>query len=459
MAGGPSRVVVAAGGERAPRAPSSSTDVDRWWPAGHGDQPLYDVRVALSVDDEVHRRGRRDASGSATLRWDTEPDAAGTPFQLVVNDRPIFVKGANWIPDDAFPARVDRARYRAPARAGARRELNLMRVWGGGIYESDDFYDLCDELGLLTWQDFLFACAAYPEEEPLRVGGRGRGPRERRPPRPPRLAVLLTGNNENLWGYEDWGWKERLDGRTWGALLLLRAAPGHRRRARTARALRARQPVQPRRASTRTTSRTAPTHLWEHWNPLDWPAYRDVAPRFVAEFGWQGPPAWSTLTRAISDDPLTPESPGHDRAPEGRPTGTSSSPTGLAAPLPRPGRHGDLALGDAAQPGQRGLVRARVLPLRSRRTPRAPSSGSSTTAGRSPPGRRSTATDARSRSTSPCGTRSRRAWSPSSRGATGSTRSSVNDTDALAGRARADPPGLRWATALASVGVDRRPRT
>ena len=155
--------------------------------------------------------------GFRSVRWDTTPDAAGTPFTLVVNDQPVFVKGANWIPDDALVVRVDRDRYERRLRQALDANLNLIRVWGGGIYESDDFYELCDELGLLTWQDFLFACAAYAEEEPLRseVEAEARDNIVRLADHP--SLVLLTGNNENLWGYEDWGWKLRLDGKTWGA--------------------------------------------------------------------------------------------------------------------------------------------------------------------------------------------------------------------------------------------------
>ena len=294
------------------------TDVDRWWPAGHGAQPLYDVRVTLSVDDEVIDETFRRV-GFRTLRWDVEPDGVGTPFQLVVNDRQIFVKGVNWIPDDAFPSRVGRARYAHRLEQAKAAHLNLVRVWGGGIYESDDFYDLCDELGLLTWQDFLFACAAYPEDDVLRVEVEAEA-REN----VTRLAhhaslAMLTGNNENLWGYEDWGWKERLDGRTWGALYYYELLPAIVTELASHVPYTPGSPFSPGGEHPNAEPHGT-THLWEHWNSLDWPAYRHVRPRFVAEFGWQGPPAWSTLTRAISDDPLTPESPGmvvHQKAADG----------------------------------------------------------------------------------------------------------------------------------------------
>ncbi|MEJ1154643.1 glycoside hydrolase family 2 protein [Microbacterium marmarense] len=293
-------------------------DVDRWWPAGYGEQPLYDVNIELAVGSSVLDQTSRRV-GFRTLRWNTEPDATGTPFQLIVNDQPVFVKGVNWIPDDAFPSRVDAGRYRRRLQQAKDAHLNLIRVWGGGIYESEDFYDACDELGLLTWQDFLFACAAYSEDEPIRSEVEAEARENVR-----RLAhraslALLTGNNENLWGYEDWGWKERLDGKSWGSYYYYELFPT------IIDELAAHVPYAP--GSPFSPGGQHPNaeehgsmHLWEQWNRRDWPTYRDHTPRFVAEFGWQGPPTWTTLTEAIHDEPLTPESPGmivHQKAVDG----------------------------------------------------------------------------------------------------------------------------------------------
>lgn len=321
LAGSRSEVVVPAGSDRATVAVEAA-GLERWWPVGHGDQPLYDVHLSIR-EEPPHVRGDLDAVvrrvGFRTIEWNTTADAAGTPFTLVVNDRPIFVKGVNWIPDDALPVRVDRARYERRLRQAVAANLNLIRVWGGGIYESDDFYELCDELGLLTWQDFLFACAAYPEEEPLRseVEAEARENIVRLASHP--SLVLLTGNNENLWGFEDWGWKTYLDGRTWGAYYYHELFP------QLVAELAPHVPYSP--GSPFSPNGEHPNaephgtmHLWEQWNRLDYGTYRDHRPRFVAEFGWQGPPAWSTLVRSVSDAPLTPESPGmivHQKAMEG----------------------------------------------------------------------------------------------------------------------------------------------
>jgi beta-mannosidase len=301
---------------------------ERWWPAGYGEQPLYVVDIRLHGDspdplDATHR-----VVGFRDLRWDTTPDASGTPFTLVVNDQPVFVKGANWIPDDALTVRVTRDQLRRRFEQALGANLNLVRVWGGGLYESDDFYELADELGLLVWQDFPLACAAYADEGPLRAEIEAEA-RENIV----RLAhhaslALLTGNNENLWGYEDWGWKLGLDGKSWGGHYYYELFPALVAELAPYVPYTPGSPFSPGADwDGQTQSGPHPNdehhgtmHLWDQWNRLDWQTYRDHRPRFVAEFGWQGPPAWSTLVRSISDTPLTPESPGmivHQKAVEG----------------------------------------------------------------------------------------------------------------------------------------------
>ncbi|MGM7669086.1 glycosyl hydrolase 2 galactose-binding domain-containing protein [Microbacterium sp. A93] len=310
-------------------------EVERWWPTGYGAQPRYTVQVALEADGEVIDDATRKV-GFRTVEWDTAPDDAGNPFTLVVNGQPVFVKGVNWIPDDALPVRVDRARIERRFRQALDANLNLIRVWGGGLYESDDFYDLADELGLLTWQDFLFACAAYPEEEPLRseIEAEARENIVRLASHP--SLVLLAGNNEALEGFADWGWQLRLDGKTWGAHYYYELFP------QLIAELAAHVPYVPGSpfstgmgwdptptSESPSGTQTGPhpldhssgtVHLWRQWNDRDWTTYRKHTPRFVAEFGWQGPPAWTTLVESLDDAPLTPESPGmvvHQKAMEG----------------------------------------------------------------------------------------------------------------------------------------------
>jgi len=198
--------------------------VQRWWPVGYGSQHRYDVRVEL-VDGDTVLEARDLRVGFRTVELESAPDEHGTSFALRVNGTRVLVRGFNWIPDDVFLPRVDRARYERRLEQGRDAGANLVRVWGGGIYESEDFYDVCDELGLLVWQDFLFACAAYAEEEPMAGEVRAEAAEAvTRLSAHPSL-VLWCGGNECLWGHEDWGWQEPLAGRTWGAGYYLHDLP------------------------------------------------------------------------------------------------------------------------------------------------------------------------------------------------------------------------------------------
>ena len=127
-----------------------------WWPAGYGDQPLYDAVVAIPGDRTEKRIGLR------RLRLINQPDAAGASMTFEVNGVAVFAKGANWIPADALPARITRERIARLLGEAVAANMNMIRVWGGGFYEFDAFYELCDELGLLVWQDMMFACSQYP---------------------------------------------------------------------------------------------------------------------------------------------------------------------------------------------------------------------------------------------------------------------------------------------------------
>ena len=294
-------------------------DAPLWWPRGYGDQPLADLTVELLDGEEVLDLDERRV-GFRTVLLDTEPDAQGTPFRIVVNGRPIAVKGVNWIPDDAFPSRIARERVEERLQQAADANVNLLRVWGGGLFESDDFYAVADELGLLVWQDFLLACAAYSEDEPLRseIEAEARENVARIGSHP--ALVVLNGNNENLWGHEDWGWKPRLQGKSWGAQYYYELFPGIVDELAPQVGYTPGSPFSPGGVAQPNDPEHGTMHIWDLWNQKDYPHYRDYRPRFVAEFGWQGPPAWSTLTRAVTDDPMTPESPAmlvHQKAAEG----------------------------------------------------------------------------------------------------------------------------------------------
>ncbi len=129
---------------------------DLWWPAGHGKQPLYDAVVSIPGDTARRRVGFR------TLEVVTEKDEVGASMFFRVNGIDIFAKGANWIPADALPGAITHERIDALLSAAVEANMNMIRVWGGGFYEFDAFYDACDRLGLLVWQDMMFSCSQYP---------------------------------------------------------------------------------------------------------------------------------------------------------------------------------------------------------------------------------------------------------------------------------------------------------
>ncbi|WIB64086.1 glycoside hydrolase family 2 protein [Curtobacterium sp. MCBD17_040] len=295
-------------------------DARLWWPRGYGEQALYDVEVQVQTTDgevldrDVFRTGFR------SLRVDTQPDATGRPFTIVVNGAPIDVRGVNWIPDDVIVSRVDRARYAARLAQATACNANLVRVWGGGVYESRDFYEECDARGLLVWQDFLFACSAYPEGEPMRseviAEARDNVARLSRHP----SLVVWNGNNENIWLHDDMGWAAELGDRPWGLDYYLDLLPTIVDAVDPSRFYTAASPWSGDERVYANDVDHETHHSWQVWNQIGDEHYRDSVPRFVSEFGWQAPPQWRTIREAVDDEPMTPTSPGvvhHQKAEDG----------------------------------------------------------------------------------------------------------------------------------------------
>lgn len=127
-----------------------------WWTADLGKQPLYKLECVLGTQTKTYRIGLR------TLELDRSKDKYGENFRFVLNGVGIFARGANWVPSDSFISRTTRADLEKILKSVKNANMNMLRAWGGGYYESDDFYDICDELGILVWQDCMFACSPYP---------------------------------------------------------------------------------------------------------------------------------------------------------------------------------------------------------------------------------------------------------------------------------------------------------
>jgi beta-mannosidase len=137
-----------------------------WWPAGQGGQTLYTIRAsALTRDGDKPFNTVTKRIGLRTMELDRHADEWGESFQFKVNGRPVFAKGANWVPANSFVAGLQRKDYERDLKAAVAANMNMIRLWGGGIYEHESFYDLCDELGLMIWHDFMFACNLYPSDE------------------------------------------------------------------------------------------------------------------------------------------------------------------------------------------------------------------------------------------------------------------------------------------------------
>ncbi|MEM9883912.1 MAG: glycoside hydrolase family 2 protein [Planctomycetota bacterium] len=304
---------------------------DLWYPVGHGDQSLYDLTVTLqtadgqTLDTRTHHVGLR----TCTLATPEDPPAPtpppghaddlprGSGMTLHVNGKPVFCKGANWIPDDCFPSRLTRDRLRDRITKARDANMNMLRVWGGGTYESHDFYELCDELGLLVWQDFLMACAAYVEDEPFFSSIR-----EEARDNVARLAyhpslVMWCGNNENLWAYDEWphrgkkNWREFLGDRGWGPKYYFDVFP------KVVADLAPTTPYWPGSPYSGPTEPTAnaphrgDVHLWDVWHGSgQYRNYLGHAPRFASEFGYHGPPTWPNLADSVPPDHWAWDSPG-----------------------------------------------------------------------------------------------------------------------------------------------------
>jgi beta-mannosidase len=242
-------------------------EAELWWPAGYGPQPLYEASVTLEQTGGGVVGAWRNRLGFRSVELDTGPDERGARLAFVVNGRCVQVRGANWIPDDCFPSRISPDRYQERLLAARGANCNLLRVWGGGIYEH--FYEAADELGLLVWQDFCLACAAYAEEEPLRgeIEAEAREAVTRLSTHPS-LAVW-SGGNENIVGHEDWGWKEALGAKSWGAGYYFKLFPEVLAELDPTRPYMAGSPWSFGHDAHPNDPRFGTVHVWDVWNQKD----------------------------------------------------------------------------------------------------------------------------------------------------------------------------------------------
>lgn len=175
-----------------------------WWPNGYGEHPLYHLCVTLKSGDGTVLEQREMNIGLRTLTVKTDPDQWGSKFEFCVNGISVFAMGANYIPEDSILSRITLARSEELLRQCVRANYNTIRVWGGGYFQDDSFYDACDRLGLLVWQDLLFACAVYELTDDFAASIVAETRDNVRRLRHHASIALWCGNNELEWGWSGW---------------------------------------------------------------------------------------------------------------------------------------------------------------------------------------------------------------------------------------------------------------
>lgn len=284
-----------------------------WWPRDLGEQPLYTLSLQVLDGDTVMAQDSR-RIGLRTLRLVQGPveGEPGSSFHFEVNGQDLFAGGANWIPDDNLLERISPARYRERVGQAAAANMNMLRIWGGGIYEHEAFYEACDELGLLVWQDFMFACGLYPANDAFRMSVRAEAESQVKRLRHHACMALWCGNNEDYMLAESVGLAgpdvpaEKFEARAIyeGLLPEVCAAldpdrpywPG--------------SPFTPGEGAKSSDATMGDRHSWEVWHQqmLPYQRYGDVQARFVSEFGMQSHPSLALLESVLPEDERFPES-------------------------------------------------------------------------------------------------------------------------------------------------------
>ena len=175
-----------------------------WWPVGYGEANLYELEITL-VQNAAVADVKCERFGIRIVELDTSEDEHGNKYQFVINGKPIYLKGANWVPATMFPGSLREDDYRELLEGAVEVNMNILRVWGGGYYEDKAFYDICDELGLMVWQEFMFACAYYPDQSWYHKMIRVESAHVLKSLRNHPCKIIWCGNNECDWiHYEFW---------------------------------------------------------------------------------------------------------------------------------------------------------------------------------------------------------------------------------------------------------------
>ena len=285
-----------------------------WWPNEMGEQPLYDFEVVLKRGKKVLDT-KRIKSGIRTFEMVDEPDSIGRAFYFKVNGVPFYAKGANYVPEEMIETWTDADNTLRLLQAAKDAHFNMVRVWGGGIYPSDDFFNICDSLGILVWEDFMYAGTMYPSNYAfIEYNTRFETVEQvERLASHPSLA-LWCGGNEISEGYYNWGWQQSLgwseeDDRTikagydnlFGVDGMLRYIVDACDKTRPY------WPSSPSKGWGRPESLTeGDVHYWGvWWGELPYEVYREKVGRFNSEYGYQSYSDYQTLLKIAQGEALS----------------------------------------------------------------------------------------------------------------------------------------------------------
>lgn len=285
-----------------------------WMPNGWGEPSLYKFTASLSVDGVEIAKQERNV-GLRTVRVVMDDDEYGKSFYFVVNGKPMFAKGANFIPDDALLPNVTQERYKRIFEDVKAANMNMLRVWGGGIYEDDEFYDEADRNGILIWQDFMFACSSYPHD-PLFVG-RVESEAEYNIKRLRGHASLAMwcGNNEIYEAMRYWGWQRKYSAEAFAEMergynvLFRELLPKMVERLDGTRFYMHSSPYEANWGRPNSW-KTGDSHNWGTWHgrkPFE--SFDTDVPRFMSEYGFQAFPEMKTIRTFAEEKDFELESP------------------------------------------------------------------------------------------------------------------------------------------------------
>lgn len=289
-------------------------DPQLWWTNGLGEAHLYEMTVSLLKSNTVLDQ-KSIKYGVRTIELINEKDSIGTSFYFKLNGQPVFMKGGNYIPQDLFLPRVSDSQYKTLMLSIKEANMNMIRVWGGGIYESDLFYDLCDHHGILVWQDFMFAGSMYPHFKDFHSNIKEEVKENiRRLRHHPSIAVWC-GNNEIEVAWKNWGWQNQHGYSTrdsiklWNNYLKIfeEMIPNQLKELDPLRAYTKTSPLS--NWGTAANFNHSSMHYWGVWHGRDqFEKFNDNVGRFMVEYGFQSFPSFEVLEKVIPSDQLNLES-------------------------------------------------------------------------------------------------------------------------------------------------------